>query len=55
MEKGLEVPIAGDIIGTVVNLSLEELAILGSIVAMRIGITYFLGKEIGRCGENESG
>ncbi|MBI2829799.1 MAG: DUF1622 domain-containing protein [Chloroflexi bacterium] len=52
---GLEFLIAADIIRTVVNPTLEELAILGSIVAIRIGISYFLGKEIGRYGDNERG
>jgi uncharacterized membrane protein len=43
---GLEFLIAADIIRTIIKPTLEELAILGSIVAIRIVIGYFLGKEI---------
>lgn len=45
---GLEFLIAADIIRTVVRPNLEELAILGGIVAIRTVISYFLGKEIER-------
>ena len=43
---GLEFLIAADIIRTIVKPTLEELAILGTIVIIRIVIGYFLGKEI---------
>ena len=43
---GLEFLIAADIIRSIVKPTLEELAILGAIVAIRIVIGYFLGKEI---------
>ncbi|MBI4332852.1 MAG: DUF1622 domain-containing protein [Chloroflexi bacterium] len=45
---GLEFLIAADIMRTIVRPSLEELAILGGIVAIRTVISYFLGKEIDR-------
>ena len=44
---GLEFLIAADIIRTIVEPTLEELAILGVIVAIRIALAYFLGREIG--------
>ncbi len=47
---GLEFLIAADIIRTIVRPSLEELAILGSIVVIRTVISYFLGKEIRQYG-----
>lgn len=43
---GLEFLIAADIVRTVIRPSLEELAILGGIVAIRTLLSYFLGKEI---------
>ncbi len=43
---GLEFLIAADIIRTVIRPNLEELAVLGGIVAIRTVISYFLGKEI---------
>jgi len=43
---GLEFLIAADVIRTIVRPSLEELAILGGIVAIRTVISYFLGREI---------
>ena len=48
---GLEFLIAADIIRTIVKPTLEELAILGGIVAIRTVISYFLGKEIGEDGK----
>ena len=47
---GLEFLIAADIIRTVVSrtTTLEQLAILGGIVAIRTVLSYFLGKEIRR-------
>ncbi len=44
---GLEFLIAADIIRTILRPTLEELGILGAIVAIRTAISYFLGKEIG--------
>ena len=42
----LEFLIAADIIDTLVNPSLEELAILGGVVAMRTVISFSLGWEM---------
>ena len=44
---GLEFLIAADIIRTIIEPTLEDLAILGAIVAIRIALAYFLGREIG--------
>ncbi len=44
---GLEFLIAADIIRTIVDPTLEELGILAAIVAIRIALAYFLGREIG--------
>ncbi len=43
---GLEFLIAADIIRTILKPSLEEVAILGAIVAIRTVINYFLDREI---------
>ena len=43
---GLEFLIAADIVNTILRPTLEELAILGIIVVIRIVIGYFLGKEV---------
>ncbi|MBI2869208.1 MAG: DUF1622 domain-containing protein [Chloroflexi bacterium] len=45
---GLEFLIAADVIRTVIRPSLEELAVLGGIVAIRTVISYFLGRELGQ-------
>ena len=45
---GLEVMIAGDIIGTIIHPTLKEMAVLGSIVAVRTVISFFLNREIGK-------
>ncbi|MBI2860346.1 MAG: DUF1622 domain-containing protein [Chloroflexi bacterium] len=45
---GLEFLIAADIVRSVIRPTLEELAILGGIVAIRTVLSYFLGKEIER-------
>ncbi|MBI2935042.1 MAG: DUF1622 domain-containing protein [Chloroflexi bacterium] len=45
---GLEFLIAADIIRTIVKPNLQELAVLGGIVAIRTVLSYFLGKEIDR-------
>jgi uncharacterized membrane protein len=44
---GLEFLIAADIIRTIVEPDLEELGILAAIVAIRIALAYFLGRELG--------
>ena len=44
---GLEFLIAADVIRTINRPTLEELAILGGLVAIRTVISYFLGREIG--------
>jgi len=44
---GLEFLIAADIIRAIVEPTLEELGILGAIVAIRIALAFFLGREIG--------
>lgn len=49
---GLEFLIAADVIRTVIRPSLEELAVLGGIVAIRTLISYFLGKEIAMLDRN---
>ena len=43
---GLEFLIAADIIKTILHPSLNEMAILGSIVAVRTVLSYFLNKEM---------
>ena len=43
---GLEFMIAGDIIHTVLRPDRESLIVLGSIVAIRTVISYFLQKEL---------
>jgi len=43
---GLEFMVAGDIIHTVLQPSKDALIILGSIVAIRTVISYFLQKEL---------
>ena len=42
---GLEVMIAGDVIGTIIHPTLQEMAVLGSIVAVRTVISFFLNRE----------
>ncbi|MBD3418970.1 MAG: DUF1622 domain-containing protein [Chitinivibrionales bacterium] len=50
---GLEILVAADIIRTVITPSIEELIVLGSIVAIRTVLNYFLNKELGahNCGD----
>ncbi len=43
---GLEFMIAGDIIHTFIKPSQEDLLVLGTIVAIRTVISYFLGREV---------
>ena len=44
---GLELLIASDIIETIVNPGLEELAQVGGIVLIRTVLSFFLNREIG--------
>jgi uncharacterized membrane protein len=50
---GLEFLIAADIIRTILKPSLEEVAVLVAIVAIRTVISYFLNKEIERLGHTK--
>jgi uncharacterized membrane protein len=50
---GLEFLIAADIIRTIVKPTLEEVAVLLAIVAIRTVISYFLNKEIERLGHGK--
>jgi|SRR6056297_1299192 len=43
---GLEILIVADIIGTVIDPTMEEITILGAIVVIRTIISVFLDKEI---------
>lgn len=43
---GLEFFIAGDVLKTIVNPTLESLAIVGAIVAIRAALTYLLNREL---------
>ncbi|MEL6328195.1 MAG: DUF1622 domain-containing protein [Planctomycetota bacterium] len=43
---GLELLIAADVIETMINPTLDTVAVLAAIVAIRIATSYFLGKEI---------
>ena len=43
---GLEFLIAGDVISTVIRPTLKELAVLGSIVAIRTVLSFFLNLEM---------
>lgn len=45
---GLEFLIASDIIRTILDPTLQDLAILGGIVTVRTVLTYFLNKEVER-------
>ena len=51
---GLEFLIASDILKTVVDPTLDELAILGGVVVVRTVLSVFLNKEIKELAENES-
>jgi uncharacterized membrane protein len=42
----LEFMIAADIVGTISHPTLEEIAVLGSIVAIRTVISFFLNREM---------
>ena len=49
----LEFLIAADIVGTISNPTLKEVAVLGSIVAIRTVISFFLNREIQIAREQE--
>jgi len=49
----LEFLIAADIVGTISHPTLEEIAVLGSIVAIRTVISFFLNREIQIAQEHE--
>ncbi|MFC1794292.1 DUF1622 domain-containing protein [Planctomycetota bacterium] len=49
----LEFLIAADIVGTISHPTLEEVALLGSIVAIRTVISFFLNREIQIAREHE--
>ena len=51
----LEFLIAADIVGTISHPTLEEVAILGSIVAIRTVISFFLNREMQIAQEYEKG
>lgn len=50
---GLEFLIASDILKTVLEPGLDELAILGGIVVLRTVLSIFLNREIKELGEEE--
>jgi uncharacterized membrane protein len=50
----LEFLIAADIVGTISHPTLEEVAVLGSIVAIRTVISFFLNREIQIAQEHEN-
>jgi len=52
---GLEFLLAADIIRTIIHPTLQDMAILGSIVAIRTVINYFLDKEIASFRPGETG
>jgi uncharacterized membrane protein len=51
---GLEYMIGADIVRTLVRPTLQELAILGSMVAIRTVTSYFLNKEMGQNSSEDS-
>ena len=51
---GLEFLIASDILKTVVDPTLDELAILGGVVVVRTVLSVFLKKEIKELAEDNS-
>lgn len=50
---GLEVLIAADIISTIAHPTLEDMAVLGSIVVIRTVISYFLTREMNHVAQGE--
>ena len=51
----LEFLIAADIVGTISDPTLEEVAVLGSIVAIRTVISFFLNREMQIARKHENG
>ena len=51
----LEFMIAADIVGTISHPTLEEVAVLGSIVAIRTVISFFLNREMKIVRDHENG
>lgn len=43
---GLEFFVAADVLKTILEPTLEDLTILGSLVAIRTVVSYFLGQEV---------
>ena len=43
---GLEFFVAADVLKTILEPTLQDLAILGSLVTIRTVVSYFLGKEV---------
>jgi uncharacterized membrane protein len=43
---GLEFFVAADVLKTILEPTFQDLAVLGSIVAIRTVVSYFLGKEV---------
>jgi uncharacterized membrane protein len=43
---GLEFLVAGDVVHTIIKPSLQGMAVLGSIVAIRTVLSYFLNREL---------
>ena len=51
---GLEYMIGADIVRTLVRPTLQELAILGSLVAIRTVTSYFLNREMSQASANDA-
>lgn len=49
---GLEFFVAADVLKTILEPTLQDLAILGSLVAIRTVVSYFLGKEVSELPED---
>ncbi len=52
---GLEFMIAADIIGTITHPTLNDMAVLGSIVLIRTVISYFLEREVAEFSPSNNG
>lgn len=49
---GLEFFVAADVLKTILEPTLQDLAILGALVAIRTVVSYFLGKEVSELPED---
>ncbi|PKL61232.1 MAG: hypothetical protein CVV31_12490 [Methanomicrobiales archaeon HGW-Methanomicrobiales-2] len=49
---GLEFFVAADVLKTILEPTLQDLAILGSLVTIRTVVSYFLGKEVSELPED---